>query len=142
MTTKTVLDLRQFVNAANIGGGDAPHQVVEKLQAAINAALKREPNNVLVPGERKPGEIAGPRNDAQVRDRASEEQVSNPVEDTSDFVMVPREPTVEILHAICDMMFAAEWADEGQTFQERCLADAKDLYRAMLSAAEAKGRKG
>jgi hypothetical protein len=39
------LDLGQFVNAASIGGSDSPHQVVEKLQRAINAAaLKREPD--------------------------------------------------------------------------------------------------
>jgi hypothetical protein len=60
--------------------------------ATLRAALKREPNTVLAPGERKPGEIAGPRNDAQVRDRASEEQVSTPVEDTNK-----REPNAEEL---------------------------------------------
>jgi hypothetical protein len=39
------LDLGRFVNDANIGGADAPHEVVEKLQLAINvSALKREQN--------------------------------------------------------------------------------------------------
>jgi hypothetical protein len=32
------IDLRRYVNAANISGADVPHVVVEKLQRAIDAA--------------------------------------------------------------------------------------------------------
>jgi hypothetical protein len=36
------IDLSDYINAAKINGSDAPHVVVEKLQAAIDAAMVQQ----------------------------------------------------------------------------------------------------
>lgn len=54
-----VLELGQYVNDAGIGGADSPHQVVMKLQAAIDRALKREPSAAPTSAEKGGAHAAG-----------------------------------------------------------------------------------
>jgi len=86
----TVRDLRRFSCTIE----DANDRELVQHAADLLELLLKIPNNALVPGERKPGEIAGPLNDSREsarvqstaigqRDRASQEQVSNPVEGAS-----------------------------------------------------------
>lgn len=51
---------------------------------------------------------------------------------TDDTVRVPREPTEEIIAAICDEWFY-EW--RGSMCEDTCRKDARDMYLAMLAAA-------
>jgi hypothetical protein len=134
--------------------------MLRDIAAALAIPSHEKPINALAPGERKSGEIAGPLNDSREsarvqstatgqRDRANQERVSNPVEDSTSSSIEPSAYLVEFREVLkngdkrrCTMAslepHEPTLITEDHRIESRELLKVTPLYTGVPSAIEAR----